>query len=199
MSQRSTTTPNVRSIIDRARTDIETNLTSGDWDALVTEIERNLYESVSIDEVYQAIIQVLTARIEAEPKLKHIAADLCRQRYYREICGNDLTGFELDREYREPFTTNLHRGVDIGLPEQCNVNELAECVELDRDEQLEYMPMETLYQRYFLKTEQKGEPPQAFLKTQLGKTIHRNGRKNSTMFSQNYNSPHRHPPFSIAA
>ena len=171
MSQQSTaTTPDIRSIIDRARTDIETDLTAADWDDLVTEIERNLYDGAAIDEVYQAAIQGLTARVEGEPKLKRVAAAVFRQRYYREILGEDLIGFELDRAYRETFVTNLHRAVELDLlderlTERFDLDDLADSLELARDQKFEYMAMETLYQRYFLKTEQNGEHlelPQAF-------------------------------------
>jgi ribonucleoside-diphosphate reductase alpha chain len=171
MSQQSTaTTPEIRSIIDRARTDIETTLTPADWDDLVTEIERTLYDGASTDEVYQAAIQALTARVENEPKLKRVAAAVFRQRYYREILGEDLTGFDLDRAYREAFVANLQRAVDLDLlderlAERFDLDDLADYLELDRDRRFEYMAMETLYQRYFLKTEQNGEHlelPQAF-------------------------------------
>ena len=171
MSQQSTaTTPEIRSIIDRARTDIETNLAPADWNDLVTEIERNLYDGASVDEVYQAVIRALTARVEREPKLKRVAAAVFRQRYSREILGEDLTGFELDCAYRETFVTNLRRAVDLDLLderliERFDLDDLADYLELARDQQFEYMAMETLYQRYFLKTEQNGEHlelPQAF-------------------------------------
>ncbi|WP_049935309.1 ribonucleoside-diphosphate reductase subunit alpha [Haloplanus natans] len=171
MSQQSTaTTPDIRSIIDRARTDLETNLTTADWNDLVAEIERNLYDDAPADEVYQAVVQALTARVEREPRLKRVAAAVFRQRYYREILGDDLTGFELDRAYREAFVTNLRRAVDLDLlderlTERFDLDDLAEYLELDRDRKFEYMAMETLYQRYFLKTEQNGEHlelPQAF-------------------------------------
>jgi ribonucleoside-diphosphate reductase alpha chain len=184
MSQQSTaTTPEIRSIIDRARTDIETNLTPADWDDLVTEIERNLYDGASTDEVYQAAIQALTARVESEPKLKRVSAAVFRQRYYREILGEDLTGFDLDRAYRETFITNLQRAVDLNLlderlTERFDLDDLADYLELDRDQKFEHMAMETLYQRYFLKTEQNGdhlELPQAFwMRVAMGLAIEEN-------------------------
>jgi ribonucleoside-diphosphate reductase alpha chain len=169
MSQQSTATPDIRSIIDRARTDTEPNPTT-DWDEVVTEIERNVYDGASTDEVYQATIQALTARIEREPRLKSVAAAVFRQRYYHEILGEDLTGFELDRAYREAFVANLQQAVDLDLlderlTERFDLKDLAEYLDLGRDRAFEYMAMETLYQRYFLKTEQNGdhlELPQAF-------------------------------------
>ena len=171
MSQQTTpTTPDVSTILDRARSGHETSMSEDEYDDLVTEIERNCYDGASTDEVYQAILQALTARIEREPSFKQIAAAVFRQRYYREVIGEDLTGYELDREYRATFVTNLERGVEIGLLDErlldrFDLEALAEYLELDRDSEFEYLAMETLYQRYFLKTEQDGEHlelPQAF-------------------------------------
>ncbi|MFC4359139.1 ribonucleoside-diphosphate reductase subunit alpha [Halobium salinum] len=168
--QATTTTPDIGSILDRAREGYEAVLPAGDRDDLVTEIERTLYEGAPTDEVYQAVLQALTARIEREPAFKRMAADVFRQRYYRQVLGEDLTGFDLDRAYRATFVENLERAVgeellDERLVERFDLDALADYLEPDRDEAFEYMAMETLYQRYFLKTEQRGEHlelPQAF-------------------------------------
>jgi ribonucleoside-diphosphate reductase alpha chain len=171
MSQQHTEpTPDVRSVLDRARTGHETTVTDDEYETIVEEAERNRYAGASTDETYQAILQALTARIERVPAFKRVAAAVFRQRYYREVIGEDLTGFELDRAYRETFVDNLERAVDLDLLDErltgrFDVEDLADYIEIERDEAFEYMAMETLYQRYFLKTEQHGEHlelPQAF-------------------------------------
>ena len=171
MSQQTTaSTPDVRSILDRARTGHEDALPDDERDELVDEIDRDLYAGATPDEVYQATLQALTARVEREPAFERIAGAVFRQRYYREVLDEDLTGDELDREYRATFVANLERAADAGLldermTERFDLADLAAALEPERDERLEYMAMETLYQRYFLKTEQRGahlELPQAF-------------------------------------
>jgi len=146
MSQQSTTTPDSRSILDRARTDTETTLTADDWDEISDEIKRNLYDTASTDEVYQAVIQALTARVERDPALKRVAAAVFRQRYYRQVLGENLSGFDLDRAYRDTFTANLKHAVDIDLldarlTERFDLADLAEYLEPDRDQKFEYMYM----------------------------------------------------------
>ncbi|MCO8246375.1 ribonucleoside-diphosphate reductase subunit alpha [Haladaptatus sp. AB643] len=171
MSHQSTaTTTDARSILDRARTGHETILSADDWDDIVTEIERNSYDGASTDELYQAVVDALSARVERDPTFKRIAAAAARQRYYREVIGEDLEGYELDKEYRSTFIDNLERGVEIGrldprLTETFDLESLADYLELSRDERFEHMAMDTLIQRYFLKTEENGEHlelPQAF-------------------------------------
>ncbi|WP_254272582.1 ribonucleoside-diphosphate reductase subunit alpha [Haloarcula marina] len=167
---RQQTTDDGRSILDRARTATDEPLPDADWAAIRSEIDRSLYEGASRDEVYDAVLQALTARIEREPGLERVAGAVARHQYYRTVLGEDVTGDALDREYRAAFVTNLERGVDLGLLDErlldrFDCEALAEYLELDRDEHFEYMAMETLRQRYFLKTETEGEHlelPQAF-------------------------------------
>ncbi len=171
MSQQSSTTaPTIETIINRARTGYESALPPEWRDELVTEIERNLYDGATIHERYQATIQALTSRIERDPAFKQIAAAVFRQRYYWELFDEQLTGDALDTAYRDTFVRNLKRAVDLQLlderlVERFDIKSLADELVIERDERFAYMAMETLYQRYFLKTEQDGdhlELPQAF-------------------------------------
>ncbi|WP_440990923.1 ribonucleoside-diphosphate reductase subunit alpha [Haloarchaeobius baliensis] len=169
MSQQSRRTTTVRSILDRARDDAQLP-TDETVETLVDEIERNLYDGADREEVYEATIQSLTARIEREPALKRIAADVFRQRYYRTLVGSDETGEDLDRAYRRTFVENVQRGVELDLLDErlvqrFDLDALADELVIERDELFEYMAMETLAQRYFLRTEEGGEHlelPQAF-------------------------------------
>jgi len=105
----------VRDLLDRARAGHEDVLDDDERDRLVDEIERALYDGATPDEVAEATVDALTARIERDPAFKRIAAAVFRQRYYREVIGADLTGFDLAREYRATFVTNLERAVDHSL------------------------------------------------------------------------------------
>jgi ribonucleoside-diphosphate reductase alpha chain len=176
----------VRAILDRARDRSNEAIGEGSLDQLQTEIERNLYEGVSRAELYEGVVQALTARIERDPAYKRVAAAVVRERYCGSVFdavldgdwddGSDdgrdvwnLDGYEFDRTYRETFAANVERGVDIGLldermTERFDLSVLADALVLDRDRHLEYMAMETLTQRYFLHTND-GDPlelPQAF-------------------------------------
>jgi ribonucleoside-diphosphate reductase alpha chain len=171
MSQTATThATTIRSILERARTDDEAILTDAVFDDLVTATARNLYDGAAREAVYDALIQVLTARVEREPEYKHIAAAVYRQQHYREVIGEDLTGYDLDRAYRETFIENLERAVetdllDARMLDRFDLAGLADYLVPERDERFEYMALETLYQRYFLKTaedDERLELPQAF-------------------------------------
>jgi len=182
----------IRELLDRARrgqTDVVDDDTAAD---LVREAERDLYEGASRDEVYEALINVTTARIERDPAYKRVAAVLHLDRYFDEVTGQepiDLLGTESEEVaddastgerdgtadygalYRDTFVSNVERGVEEDLLDErmtdgrFDLDELADALVLDRDETFEYLAASTLTQRYFIRIEQDGEPlelPQAF-------------------------------------
>lgn len=164
------TSETIRSILERAISGHEDVISDADRTELIAEIERNIYEGASREEIYEGVLHVLTARIEREPAYKRIAGNVFRQRFYCELIGQDLTDETLDRAYRETFIENLHRGTREGLldermTERFDLEALASALVPERDETLAYMAWETLSQRYVLRTEQRGEKlelPQAF-------------------------------------
>lgn len=173
-STQTTQTNDVRTILNQARTGYEDVLTDEVMDRLVTETERNLYDGASIDEVYEALEGVTTARIERDPAYKYVAADIHRRRYFRRVTGEQLSETADDdtaTTYRETFAANLERGVDEDLLDErlldgrFDIDELADALVLERDDKFDYIAMSTLTQRYFIKTEVDGDPlelPQAF-------------------------------------
>ena len=192
-----TTTPTktqtelARSILERARTGHDDRVTDADVDRIVADAERDLYDGAELETIYEALLNVTTARIERDPVYKQVAADVFRQRYYRRLLGDevgagdagegdvdaaafdpaDLEGYEFDRAYRETFVENLHAGVEAGKLDERLVDDrfdlaaIGDALVPERDERLEYLAMSTLEQRYFLRLNDEETPielPQAF-------------------------------------
>ncbi|SFG41397.1 ribonucleoside-diphosphate reductase class II [Halopelagius inordinatus] len=171
MASTQQTQTDVQTILDRARSGYEDVVTDDVAETLVHEAERNLYEGASRDEVYEALVQVTTARVERDPAYKRVAADLHRRRYFGTVTGELAGGDDYEATYRETFVENLRRGVEVDrLDERLvdgrfDLDALADALVLERDGEFDYMAMSTLTQRYFLKTEEGGDPlelPQAF-------------------------------------
>ncbi|WP_224448243.1 ribonucleoside-diphosphate reductase subunit alpha [Haloprofundus salilacus] len=155
----------VRSVLEDACRDRDA---VDDVDRLVDAAERKLYDGASVDERYKAVVDVLTARTERDPAFDAAAADAFRRRYYRRLLDADLRGDALDAAYRESFREGIERGVAEELLDDrmlaYDLDELAETLVLDRDEEFGYMAMETLEKRYFLRTNDGEclELPQSF-------------------------------------
>ncbi len=158
----------VRRALDRARPDEEEILTGDIFEDIVTATERDLYAGASAAEAREALIGVLTARIERDPGYKRLAAAVFRYQHYRDVAGEEpgpegvpATG------YRETFREGIERGVEADILDErmCeyDLGALADYLEPARDDRLEYMAMTTLAQRYFLtEGEDPLELPQAF-------------------------------------
>ncbi|WP_135854005.1 ribonucleoside-diphosphate reductase subunit alpha [Halorussus salinus] len=172
MSQATTsTTETIRAVFERACADCES---VGDETVarLATETERNLYDGASREEVYEAAIGTATARIERDPAFKRVAASLFREQYHREVVGevpdDGLDSAAAASAYRETFAENVERGVEAGLIDErmlaYDLDSMAEAIAPERDDLFDYMALDTLYQRYFLKTAEgeRLELPQAF-------------------------------------
>jgi ribonucleoside-diphosphate reductase alpha chain len=149
MSHSTTTSEGIRSIVERARTGVE-SVTDDAVNELVREVERELYDGATRDKKYDAVAKAASARIERDPTYDDIAADAFRQGYRRNVVGSHDDG----RAYRETFVENVRRGVDADLLDErllsYDLDGLADALRPGRDDLRSYMAMETLSQRYFL-------------------------------------------------
>lgn len=156
----------VRRALDRA--DGRDVLDDESFEAIVAATERDLYAGATDAEARDALIGVLTARIERDPQYKRLAAAVFRHQHYR-----DVTGAEPDPEgipetgYREAFRTGIERGIEADILDErmgaYDLDELADYLEPARDDRFEYMAMTTLAQRYFLtEGDEPIELPQTF-------------------------------------
>ncbi|MFC6731251.1 MULTISPECIES: ribonucleoside-diphosphate reductase subunit alpha [unclassified Haladaptatus] len=166
--QSNSQTDSVQTILDRASGSVEGSLAPDVRNELVSEIERTLYDGTSREELFEAVVQSLTARIERDPLFDRLAAAVFRRGYYERLLGTPLSD-DVDRAYRDHFKASIREGVDSGLLDarmgEYDLDELADCLVPSRDDRLDYMAMETLVQRYFLRPETDEQPlelPQTF-------------------------------------
>ena len=160
----------VRDLLDRARAGHEDVLDGGERDRLVDEIERALYEGATPEEVAEATIDALTARIERDPAYDAAAARVARADYFRRVTGEALPEGDdaLAAAYRDSFREAIDRGLDADLLDErmgeYDLDRLADAIEPERDELFDYTALDTLEQRYYLR-EADAEPfelPQVF-------------------------------------
>ena len=171
MSQQITDdTDRIRSILTRLEERTTAELADPELEDLITSVQANLFEGATREDLYEALLQVMSARIERKPAYRRHAGAVRREQYYEQLMGEIGTGYEFDKAYRETFLEQLERADEEGLLDdrlmECfDLQALADELEPERDGHFEYMAMETLIQRYFLKAEPDGEHlelPQAF-------------------------------------
>ena len=161
-------TETIRSILDHACRNHDTVLTEAVRADLTEAAARNSYRDAGRDELYDALVGTLTARSDRDPAYDAVAADVALQRHYREVTGDNPRSEDADRRYRDTFAANVEEGVEAGLLDErllkYDLEALADALVLDRDQEFDYIAVETLRQRYFLSTveDEPLELPQAF-------------------------------------
>jgi len=165
----SQTTPDqtLESTLDRARTGHEDVLGADERSSVLREARRNAYEDATTDERYQALLGALTGRIDRHPAYKTIAGRVLRERLERRFV-DDYDPADRDVAYRRAFRDGIRQGLDADLLDErmadYDLDRLADALVPDRDDRLDYMALDTLQQRYFLREpdDDPFELPQTF-------------------------------------
>ena len=168
MSQTTTdTTALLASALDRAREGHEDAVDADARDDVLREAERNAYDGASTGEAYDALLSALTGRIDRHPAYKSVAARVLREHLERRLV-DDYDPGDRDAAYRQAFRDGIQRGLDAGLLDErmadYDLDRLADALVPERDDHFDYMAVDTLQQRYFLREpdEDPFELPQTF-------------------------------------
>ena len=136
-------------------------------DPIMAETMRNLYDGVPIDEVYKASILAARTLIEKDPDYTYATARLLFHTIAKEVLGRDVQPAEMAEAYADYFPGFIKKGVENELlnPDllQYDLQRLGRALKADRDQQFDYLGLQTLYDRYFLHVRKtRIELPQAF-------------------------------------
>ncbi len=134
---------------------------------IAAETLRNLYDGVPMEEVYKASILAARTLIEKDPGYTHATARLLLHTIVREVLGRDVAPAEMPTAYAAHFPLFIRQGVEHELlnPELLafDLERLAGALKPERDQQFDYLGLQTLYDRYFLHiAKARIELPQSF-------------------------------------
>lgn len=135
--------------------------------ALMNEIEKNIFEGISVIDVEQASIMAACSFIEYDPAYSKVAARLLLQKLAREVFGVSAQADNRESLYRESFIKTIHRGIELTYFDkrlaEFDLEKLARALKIERDDLFDYMGLSTLAGRYLLKHEgARLELPQHF-------------------------------------
>ena len=148
-----------------------------DVDALVHASLLNFYEGITEAEVDTALIMAARAKIEIEPNYTYVTAKLLLEKVYRETleCSSQEKSFE--QSYREYFTSYIQKGISVERLStelyDFDLEALAAAIVPERDYLIQYLGLQTLYDRYFIHhKERRLETPQTFwMRVAMGLSI----------------------------
>jgi len=142
-------------------------------DSIMNDTCRNLFDGVKEEDVSKALVMSARTMIEQDPDYSYAAARLLMDGLRKEALGfldmdtNIATQADMSRVYSEYFANYLKRGAELELidPRLCqyDLERLGAALDANRDLQFTYLGLQTLYDRYFIHSNDvRFELPQAF-------------------------------------
>ena len=165
-----------------------------DAQPIIDETLRNLYDGVPEQDVATALTMSARTLIEQEPNYTYVAARLLLDSLRREaltfLAGKptEATQQEMHSHYANYFADYIQRAAEEGLIDsrlatEYDLKVLAQALEPTRDYQFTYLGLQTLYDRYFLHSDNtRFELPQAFfMRVAMGLAINEIEREKRTI------------------
>lgn len=146
----------VRAVVSRAATGFEQDV---DIDDVVKQVEFEVYDGIKTTELARLITLVLRSRIEDDPAYSYAAArQLCGRLYTDALGKSSLNSGDFDAAYKEAFIRNIKQGVaEKKIAEDVllfDLEKLAGALKRDRDDLFKYLGVETLHDRYFIRSDE---------------------------------------------
>ncbi|MEI7818802.1 MAG: ribonucleoside-diphosphate reductase subunit alpha [bacterium] len=161
-------------------------LDSIDADLILNAVKTNLYDDIPVSELFDAIVMVARGYIERDTDYTRFTARLLLHKMHEDIL-NEADAKKIPAAYRATFQTNLKRAVkedrlQKGLLD-FDLEDLANYIDLERDLLFDFMGLQVLYDRYFLRAagieEVILETPQAFwMRVAMGMALNEGKSKN---------------------
>ncbi len=138
-----------------------------DADKILRFTLKDLYDGVAVEEVRKCTILSARSLLEQDPAYGFVTARLLLNNIYCEVLGREVSHVDVAAQYVEYFPTFIKHGIESELLDEelarYDLPRLAQELDASRDLQFNYLGLQTLYDRYFLHTNDKRiELPQAF-------------------------------------
>ena len=150
---------------------------------VVESAVKNLYDGVPGEEVRKSLILAARALIEKDPAYSYVTARLLLHSIRREVLGDEVGQADMASRYAEYFPRFIRTGIDAELLDprlgQFDLDRLARALDCSRDLKFGYLGLQTLYDRYFLHTDERRiELPQAFfMRVAMGLALNERDRE----------------------
>ena len=134
---------------------------------IVLDAQLQLFDKITTKEIDQALIFSAREKIEKEPNYSYAAAGLLLNCLYKEVFKEGVDSDAFNLQYRKSFIQNTKKLVkDDRLDKRLldfDLSKLSEALKIRRDKNLKYLGVQILYDRYFIRQDNKiMETPQSF-------------------------------------
>ena len=144
---------------------------------IVLDAQLQLFDKITTKQIDQALILSAREKIEKEPNYSFAAAQLLLNCLYKEVFKEGVDSDTFKLQYRKSFIQNIKKLVkENKLDERMldfDLTKLSEEIKIRRDKDFKYLGVQVLYDRYFIKLDEKiMEAPQSFwMRVAMGLSI----------------------------
>ena len=134
---------------------------------IVLDAQLQLFDKITTKEIDQALILSAREKIEKEPNYSFAAAGLLLNNLYKEVFKEGVDSDTFRLQYRKSFIQNIKKLVKADRLDSrlldFDLSKLSDAIKIRRDKNLKYLGAQILYDRYFIRLEDKVmEAPQSF-------------------------------------
>jgi len=134
---------------------------------IVLDAQLQLFDKITTKEIDQALILSAREKIEKEPNYSFAAAGLLLNNLYKEVFKEGVDSDTFRLQYRKSFIQNVKKLVKADRLDSrlldFDLSKLSEAIKIRRDKNLKYLGAQILYDRYFIRLDNKVmEAPQSF-------------------------------------
>lgn len=164
-----------------------------DQQAIMDDTERNLFDGVPNKDVARMLVMSARTLIEKQPDYGYAASRLLLDDLRTEALSfiyhkpSNATQSEIETRYVDYFDKYIHRAIDLELLDprlgEYDLEYLGKQLDASRDHQFTYLGLQTLYDRYFIHSDEtRFELPQAFfMRVAMGLALNEINREKSAV------------------
>ncbi len=145
---------------------------------LVLDSELKIFDKITTEEIDKTLLLEARSKMYKEPNWGIVASRILASCIYKEVLKESVDSDTFDSDYRAAFVKNIKRGIKEGILSErllkFDLKRLAAKIVPERDNTIDYVGMQNLGDRYFLRDRSKKllETPQAFyMRVAMGVSI----------------------------
>lgn len=155
---------------------------------VVLDAHVQIYNKISTAEIDKALILSARSKIEKEPNYNYVAARLLLNTIYKEVFGEGVDSDTFDLQYKKSFIQNIKKLVKMKIVDEkllsFDLKKISESLLVENDKKFKYFGIQTVYDRYLLKDENKKrmENPQGFfMRVAMGLAINEKNKEDKAI------------------
>ncbi len=138
-----------------------------DENIIAEEVKKNVFDGIETKNISKALVMAAKAFIERDPEYSFLASRLLLDSIYKEVFQEKFADGKFEDMYQKSFIKNLKRGVEANRVNKelltFDLDRITDALKTERDRDLTYLGLQTLYDRYFVHVNQERiEAPQHF-------------------------------------